>query len=77
MRKLKLIGVLLRNPGRAHPQDRGARCGRSSQASFEAGVKNLRDGDAIKLSDYAGAILAASVHAGRHEPPLAVVAFKL
>jgi menaquinone-dependent protoporphyrinogen oxidase len=37
---------------------------------FEADVKNLRDKDAIKLSDYAGAILAASVHAGTHEPEM-------
>jgi len=37
---------------------------------FEADVKNLRDGDAIKLSDYAGVILAASVHIGTHEPEM-------
>jgi menaquinone-dependent protoporphyrinogen oxidase len=37
---------------------------------FEADVKNLRDQDAINLSDYAGAILAASVHTGTHEPEM-------
>jgi menaquinone-dependent protoporphyrinogen oxidase len=37
---------------------------------FEAAVKNLRDDDAITLSDYAGAILAASVHIGTHEPEM-------
>jgi menaquinone-dependent protoporphyrinogen oxidase len=37
---------------------------------FEADVKNLRDKDAINLSDYAGAILAASVHTGTHEPEM-------
>lgn len=37
---------------------------------FEADVKNLRDKDAIKLSDYAGVILAASVHIGTHEPEM-------
>jgi menaquinone-dependent protoporphyrinogen oxidase len=37
---------------------------------FEADVKNLRDKDAITLSDYAGAILAASVHIGTHEPEM-------
>jgi len=36
---------------------------------FEAHVKNLRDDTAaMKLGDYAGVILAASVHAGTHEP---------
>jgi menaquinone-dependent protoporphyrinogen oxidase len=37
---------------------------------FAADVTNLRDKDAITLSDYAGAILAASVHAGTHEPEM-------
>ena len=37
---------------------------------FEAAVQNVRDADAIALSDYAGAILAASVHIGTHEPEM-------
>ena len=38
---------------------------------FQAGVNNLRDdAAAIRPSDYAGVILAASVHAGAHEPEM-------
>ena len=37
---------------------------------FQADVKNLRDKDAIRLNDYAGVILAASVHIGTHKPEM-------
>jgi len=38
---------------------------------FSAEVKNLRDtSGAVKLSDYSAVVLAASVHAGKHEPEM-------
>lgn len=37
---------------------------------FEAAVVDLRGEAAVDLKDYLGAVLAASVHVGRHEPEM-------
>jgi menaquinone-dependent protoporphyrinogen oxidase len=70
MRKLKLIGVFYATR-EGHTRKIAERVADDlRKRGFEAGVKNLHDKDAIKLSDYAGAILAASVHIGTHEPEM-------